>query len=513
MEQKTPNILGTINKKIDESKSSLLYDFPNKRITRKRKVGGINSGVGHGIKKLKCKVNYIKNESLEMDENTVTAKQCETLLKENVGELENCHSVEDYNPNKKFFKHKRPAVLQITVGKLKHDKNMKQEKIVKYSNVFGSLNSKMQFHKQLNIGQHAYSNLEARNNFSHSSTIVNKAYFDKYKHQENPQKLLPTMENLINSRHFKLSNDRETRAENKVDEGIDQEFILYQNLAMDIKNNNFSNNEMMTDVVIYNHKDLTNQLAVGNNLFFIDSWITDDSSKKNNLEEKNLHDSGKLRYSSTSQQYEKDVKHSNVRKIQCQKCKFVDELGNKNEEMAHSNNHNNFCDVQLEEWIKEHSVEISTGTDSIIIIKPYDPKTYKDKVFDLLRFIKTEASLCDYDLMDNQKKNFFMYVREKLIIGILVAEPLDYAFRFESNSSAPFRVFSETFSVKCGINLIWVSKNHRKQGIATKMVDCLRNCFFNNYRMDVSDLAFSIPTTSGRYFIEKYVKSCDFNVF
>lgn len=67
-----------------------------------------------------------------------------------------------------------------------------------------------------------------------------------------------------------------------------------------------------------------------------------------------------------------------------------------------------------------------------------------------------------------------MYVRDKIIIGVLVAEYVKNAYKMIPELVELNCCTSETTPVKCGINVVWTSMSHRRQGIATKLVDTLR---------------------------------------
>ena len=67
-----------------------------------------------------------------------------------------------------------------------------------------------------------------------------------------------------------------------------------------------------------------------------------------------------------------------------------------------------------------------------------------------------------------------MYIRDKAILGILVAEYVKSAFQMIPDLIELNCCTSETSPVKCGINVVWTAMSHRKQGIATKLVDTLR---------------------------------------
>lgn len=67
-----------------------------------------------------------------------------------------------------------------------------------------------------------------------------------------------------------------------------------------------------------------------------------------------------------------------------------------------------------------------------------------------------------------------MYVQDKSILGVLVAEYVKSAFQMIPELSELNCCTTETTPVKCGVNVVWTAMSHRRQGIATKLVDILR---------------------------------------
>ncbi|GAU90274.1 hypothetical protein RvY_02712 [Ramazzottius varieornatus] len=60
----------------------------------------------------------------------------------------------------------------------------------------------------------------------------------------------------------------------------------------------------------------------------------------------------------------------------------------------------------------------------------------------------------------------------------------------------------------CGVYLLWVAAEHRRSGVATKLVDCLRKQYTRICRqygqlLLLSEIAFSVTTTAGDAFVNK----------
>nr|CAG4716207.1 unnamed protein product [Naegleria fowleri] len=69
----------------------------------------------------------------------------------------------------------------------------------------------------------------------------------------------------------------------------------------------------------------------------------------------------------------------------------------------------------------------------------------------------------------------------------------------------------------CGVNRIWVKEEHRRNGVASKLLDAVREHYVYGIHLEKSDLAFSPPTPKGAYFARVYcersVNDADFLVY
>ena len=71
----------------------------------------------------------------------------------------------------------------------------------------------------------------------------------------------------------------------------------------------------------------------------------------------------------------------------------------------------------------------------------------------------------------------------------------------------------EAVKACCGIQRMWVHRAARRQGVAKRMLDCIRAEFIFATRLQKDDLAFSLPTPDGKAFAEKYTGRHDFLVY
>ena len=213
-------------------------------------------------------------------------------------------------------------------------------------------------------------------------------------------------------------------------------------------------------------------------------------------------------------QYQLDAGQKNFGATQCTECGVVYQIGDPEDENAHLNYHNNKKSLKFPGWKTEHVImEDPFTSDRVILVEPGDPKQYWNKVGDILAYVDRDLGLVDTKLSDYENKKVYLYVRDKVILGVLVAEHISTAHRMIPELLELNCCTAESTPAKCGINVVWTDMNHRKQGIATKLIDMLRSNFYYGYVMPLDDIAFSIPTSSGKIFAEKYTKTRNFKVY
>ncbi|XP_050464225.1 N-acetyltransferase ESCO1 [Cataglyphis hispanica] len=233
------------------------------------------------------------------------------------------------------------------------------------------------------------------------------------------------------------------------------------------------------------------------------------SSKKNMLQWQSSTKGG-----GAEDQYQLDAGQKSFGATQCPECNVVYQLGNPEDENAHLNYHNSIRTLKFQGWKNERVIMEDPFTSSrIILVEPHDSKQYWKKVSDILAIVDKDLGLADMSMSDYQGKKVLLYIREKNVLGILVAEPIQTAYRMIPELIELDCCTAESTPTKCGINVVWTAMSHRKQGIATKLVDTLRSKFFYGYVMSLDDIAFSIPTPSGKIFAEKYTKTRNFKVY
>jgi hypothetical protein len=165
----------------------------------------------------------------------------------------------------------------------------------------------------------------------------------------------------------------------------------------------------------------------------------------------------------------------------------------------------------------------------IAVIGRKDALALRNKTSDVLKVVNTELAavpISDEELWSQTRApsdgdaehmapvdryKTYLYVRAQKCIGLCLAERIweAYAVLPESPSSKPafqptLHIPSSSISIGTtpipavlGISRIWTSNQHRKQGIASRLLDCARSDFLYGMVIEKERLAFSQPTDSG----------------
>tara|TARA_R110002003_G_scaffold1389_1_gene22932 strand:- start:6740 stop:7480 length:741 start_codon:yes stop_codon:yes gene_type:complete len=105
----------------------------------------------------------------------------------------------------------------------------------------------------------------------------------------------------------------------------------------------------------------------------------------------------------------------------------------------------------------------------------------------------------------------YLYIRGQKCIGVCLAERIweactvlvqdcqeEKTHQLQPGSkSSSISISEATTPALLGISRIWTSNQHRKQGIATQLLDCARCDFLYGLTVEKDQVAFSQPTESG----------------
>lgn len=97
--------------------------------------------------------------------------------------------------------------------------------------------------------------------------------------------------------------------------------------------------------------------------------------------------------------------------------------------------------------------------------------------------------------------NTFLYIVDKRVVGMASAEPITEAYILSDNN----RERTTRHKAMVGIHQLWVHGKFRKRGIATRLVDTVRERMVFGVIVPSEQVAFSSPTVAGACFARQYL--------
>ncbi|CAA6669863.1 unnamed protein product [Spirodela intermedia] len=233
----------------------------------------------------------------------------------------------------------------------------------------------------------------------------------------------------------------------------------------------------------------------------------------------------------------------------CSTCGMRYTRGDEDDEKLHRSFHNNYCrGIPFKGWRGERVISLDRATgDRIILILNDDPPGHKHKVLQMVDLLEQDLGLSSGWLLHNLCK-VYMFISGNRIVGCVFSEPIKTAHRIVSVSipssitdnkdatrstrsgknmlrfgnmrlkkddSGGAAIFCEEASVAavCGIRAIWVAPSKRRQRIASKLLDSVRENFEAGSVVEPSRCAFSQPTAAGKAFASAYSRTASFLVY
>ncbi|XP_026173739.1 N-acetyltransferase ESCO2 [Mastacembelus armatus] len=212
----------------------------------------------------------------------------------------------------------------------------------------------------------------------------------------------------------------------------------------------------------------------------------------------------------------------------CSSCGMVYSADGPEDNFQHTQFHQRFLDsIRFQGWKKERLVaEFWDG--KILLVMPDDPKYAIKKAEDVRRVADNELGFQQVTLSrPTQAKTYLFINTERMVVGCLVAEPIRQAYRVLEQPDRHKDMTKDDFMERhrawccstipeqalCGISRIWVFSLARRQGIATRMLDTVRNTFMYGSHLTKEEIAFSDPTPDGKLFATKYCNTPTFLVY
>ncbi|KAM4606231.1 uncharacterized protein ACJ7VT_016482 isoform 2-T2 [Polymixia lowei] len=214
--------------------------------------------------------------------------------------------------------------------------------------------------------------------------------------------------------------------------------------------------------------------------------------------------------------------------VACSVCGMLYSAANPEDESQHLLFHNQFVSaVKYVGWKKERILgEYPDG--KIILVLPDDPKYALKKVEEIREMVDNDLGFQQVETKcPSQTKTFLFISNDKKVAGCLIAEHIQEGYRVIEEAvpegSEGEKVMFERQRAwccsttpepaLCGISRIWVFSMMRRQGIASRMIECLRNNFIYGSYLSKDEIAFSDPTPDGKLFATHYFGTSQFLVY
>ncbi|XP_058479528.1 microtubule-associated protein futsch-like isoform X2 [Solea solea] len=214
--------------------------------------------------------------------------------------------------------------------------------------------------------------------------------------------------------------------------------------------------------------------------------------------------------------------------VACNVCGMLYSAANPEDESQHILFHNQFISaVKYVGWKKERILsEFPDG--KIILVLPDDPKYALKKVEEIREMVDNDLGFQQVETKCPSKTKTFLFIsNDKKVAGCLIAEHIQEGFRvieepvpegsegekvmFERQRAWCCSITPEP--AICGISRIWVVNMMRRQGVASRMLECLRNNFIYGSYLSKDEIAFSDPTPDGKLFATHYFCTSQFLVY
>ncbi|XP_027352756.1 protein CHROMOSOME TRANSMISSION FIDELITY 7-like [Abrus precatorius] len=244
----------------------------------------------------------------------------------------------------------------------------------------------------------------------------------------------------------------------------------------------------------------------------------------------------------------------------CSTCGVKFTPGDAEDEKSHNEFHKSFTQgIQFRGWVNERVISVpSVKGGRIILVSENDPFCHRNKVQDVVQMMEIELG-SEWIIHDLCKAYLFVSVQR--IVGCVVAEPIEEAFKVVSCSIAgrsegvrkrekkscsatlqfgnivfQREVEKKTLSLSdsegkerslggailcdrqpiaaaCGIRAIWVTPCNRRKCIASQLLDAVRKSFCMGRVLERAQLAFSQPTSAGKALASNYTGTGSFLVY
>ncbi|VVC28270.1 Hypothetical protein CINCED_3A015619 [Cinara cedri] len=213
-------------------------------------------------------------------------------------------------------------------------------------------------------------------------------------------------------------------------------------------------------------------------------------------------------------QYQIDAGQKKFGGFLCKQCGLYYSRGEPEDEEEHEKYHK-AKDIFKYNSFRNEKVVYQDMNERIVVISGTDPKISCTKALQVMSFVDKELgfSTSDVSVLPATKK-VYLYIKNKQVVGCLVVELISQAYRnLETGTEDMVIVSEESYPIKVGVNRIWTKWDCRKNGIATKLLDCFRKTYAYGHILTLDEIGFTVPTRAGKQFIQKYTNKNDYLVY
>ncbi|XP_060843554.1 N-acetyltransferase ESCO1-like [Rhopalosiphum padi] len=212
-------------------------------------------------------------------------------------------------------------------------------------------------------------------------------------------------------------------------------------------------------------------------------------------------------------QYQIDAGQKKFGGFLCKQCGLYYSRGEPEDEAEHDKYHV-AKDIFKYNSFKNEKVLYQDTTERIVVISGSDSKMACTKALEVISFVDVELGFNTQNSVLPTTKKVYLYIKDKQVVGCLVVELISEAYRnLETETEDMVIVSEESYPVKVGVNRIWTKWDCRKNGIASKLLDCFRKNYAYGHILTLHEIAFTVPTRAGKQFIKKYTNKNDYFVY
>ncbi|OIV95834.1 hypothetical protein TanjilG_06810 [Lupinus angustifolius] len=259
-------------------------------------------------------------------------------------------------------------------------------------------------------------------------------------------------------------------------------------------------------------------------------------------------------------QFHLDCGQSDFLLRNCSTCGVKFAPGDAEDEKMHNDFHKSYTlGIQFRGWTSERVVPMpSVKGGRIILVLHADPSAHRNKVEEVVKMMEIEFGS---GWIVHEFCKVYLFISQHRIVGCLVAEPIEEAFKVTSCSTSGHSDSARKKEIKtnsttlqfgniifqrevekrassvrdsemmdashsgaiiceskavpamCGIRAIWVTPSNRRKGIAGQLLDAVRKSFSMGVVLERSQLAFSQPTSAGKVLASGYTGTRSFLVY